>query len=162
MIRSEKKATTPPTMTAKTGTPTVLPSPVEPISSDFEILIKNRGVLASKWLLAHSGTKRKRFARKKVVVTSFEYDVYIISSTKTSLVNKSVTRSMLKEKDTKLRVETSPIVLDNSPKKASLEPSSNFLSDTKILETTDYFTFTEPCQEVPLQIPKTSSLPIDI
>ena len=92
------------------------------------------------------------------MVTSSEDDVYIILSTETSLVNKRATTSMLKEKDTEVREETSPIVLDNSPKKESLEPSLDFLWDTEILETVDYFTFTEPCQEVPLQKLDTSSL----
>ena len=96
--RSEKKATTPHTKIVEIGTPIVLPSPVEPISSDVEIVIKNSGVLASKGILAHSRTKRKQVARKKVVVTSSDDDVYIISSTETSPINKSITRSMLNER----------------------------------------------------------------
>ena len=44
---------------------------------------------------------------------------------------------MLKEKDTEVQTKTSPIVLDDSPKKASPEPSSNFLWDIEILQTTD-------------------------
>ena len=57
--KRKKKATNPPTKTTEIGTPTVLPSFVETISYDVEIVIKNRGVLASKGLPAHSGTKRK-------------------------------------------------------------------------------------------------------
>ena len=45
---------------------------------------------------------------------------------------------MVKEKDTKVWKETSTIVLDDSPKKASPEPSPNFFWDTKILQTIDY------------------------
>ena len=160
--RSKKKAKTPPTKTAETGTPIVLPSPVDPISYDIELVIKNRGVLDSKGLYVHSGTKRKQIAKKKVVVTSSEEDVYIISSTQNSLVNKRVTRSMLKEKDTEVRIETSPIVLDDSPKKASPEPSPDFFWDTKILHTTNYLTPTEPCHEVPSQRPVTPPLPTGI
>ena len=39
--RIEKKATTPPTKIAEKNTPTILPSPIEPISFDVEIVIKN-------------------------------------------------------------------------------------------------------------------------
>ena len=53
------------------------------------------------------------------MVTSSEGDVYIISSTHPSPKNKMVTRSMAKEKDTEVQTETSPIILDDSPKKAS-------------------------------------------
>ena len=66
---------------------------------------------------------------------------------------------MVKEKDTKIQTETSPIILDDSPKKASLEPSPDFFWDTEILHTTDYLTPIEPCQEVPSQKPVTSPLP---
>ena len=83
------------------------------------------------------------------MVTSSEDDVYIISSTQTSPENKRVTRSMVKEKGSKVWTETSPIVLDDSPKNASPEPSLDFFWDTEILYIADYLTPTQPCQEVP-------------
>ena len=49
--------------------------------------------------------------------------IHVSSTMKLSPINKRVTRSMVKEKDTEVRKETSPIVLDDSPKKASPEPS---------------------------------------
>ena len=51
--RSKKKTTTPPTKTTEIGTPTVLPSAVDPISFGIELIIKNRGVLESKGLPMH-------------------------------------------------------------------------------------------------------------
>ena len=100
--RGKKKAKSPSTKIVDIGTPTVLHSPIDTISYDDELVIKNRGVVSSKGLPMHSGTKRKQIARKKVMVTSSEDDVYIISSTQTSPENKRVTRSMVKEKDTKV------------------------------------------------------------
>ncbi|CAF1524361.1 unnamed protein product, partial [Adineta steineri] len=50
---------------------------------------------------------------------------------------------MRKENDTEVQTKTSPI-------------------DTEILQTTNYFTFTKPCQEVPSQRLVTSPLPTGI
>ena len=66
---------------------------------------------------------------------------------------------MVKEKDTEVRTETSPIVLDDNPKKESPKPSPYFFWDTEILHTTHYLTPTKPCQEVLLQIPVTPPPP---
>jgi len=118
-------------------------------SSDDGLIIKNWGVLASDGLPIYYGTKRKHIARKKVVLTSSEDDVHIISSTQTSPENKRITRSMVKEKGTEVPKEMSPILLDDSPKRPSPEPSLFFFWDHDILQTTNYLSPTKHCQEIP-------------
>ena len=80
-----KKKTKPPSIKiAKKGTSPILNSTVDTFCYDDCLVIKNQGVLASDGIPTYSGTKRKRIARKKVVLTSFEDDDHIISSTQAS------------------------------------------------------------------------------
>ena len=143
--KGKKKTKSASTKIADTGTPSVVHSPTYMFSSNDGILIKSRGVLASDGLPIHSSIKRKRIARKKVVVTSSEDDVHIISSTQTSPENKRIARSTVKEKDTEVQKEMSPILLDDSPKRPSPEPSPDFFWDHEILQIKDYLSPIEPC-----------------
>lgn len=113
--RGKNKTKSPSTKIVDTSTPLVLHYPADTFSSDDGLVIKNRGVLSLEGLPIHFGTKRKQIARNKVVVTSSEDDVYIISSTQTSPENKKIKRSMVKGKDIEVRKEMSPTVLDDRP-----------------------------------------------
>ena len=79
--KGKKKTKSASTKIADKGTPSVLHFPVDTFRYDDDLVIKNWGVLASDGLPIHSGTKRKRIARKKVILTSSQDDVHIISST---------------------------------------------------------------------------------
>ena len=78
----------------------------------------------------------------------------------TSPETKRITRSMVKEKSTKVQKEMSPILLDDSPKRPSPEPSPNFFWDHDILQTTDYLSPTKHSQEIPPQRPATPPPPM--
>ena len=54
----------------------------------------------------------------------------------------------------------SPILLDDTPKRPSPEPSPDFFWDHEILQTTDYLSPTEHCQEFPPERPATPPPPM--
>ena len=78
--------------------PLVINPAVDNLSFDDCLVIRNRGVSVPKGTPTYSGTKRKHLEQRKIVLTSSEDDIQVISSMLASPKTRRVTGSMVKEK----------------------------------------------------------------
>ena len=135
--------------------PLVINPPADNLSYDDCLVIRNRGVSVPKETPTYSSTKRKCMVGRKIVLTLFEDDVQVISSTQDSPETRRVTRSMVKEKGHDAQKEMSPILVDDSSNEPLSEPLPDFSRDNDCFQSVSYLSPVENYQQTPPQRPST-------